>query len=98
MTPQHFLEESARLGHAIQSAIAFKMSLPGYRAAEPKHMRVGIDTSKAEHAALVQCLVRAGIILEDDYFRVTLELLEHEVKLQTDEARRLAGVDNISFG
>lgn len=98
MTADQFLAESTRLMHAIQSAIAFKMNLPGYGAAEPKHMRVGIDSSKAEHAALVQLLVKAGVITDQDYFRSVCELLEHEVKIQTDEARRLSGHRNLSFG
>lgn len=98
MNAQEFQRENVRLGHAIQSAVAFQMSLPNYHATQLKHVRTGLDTTKAEHGALARLLMKKGVITEEEYFDAMVEGYEMELQFQTDHARRLSGITNLSFG
>ena len=71
--------------HGVQSAIAHAMSDPEYGATDPKHMRVGIDASKAEQAGLAMLLINKGIITIEEYeeamrLAVNEELAMHEAE------------------
>jgi hypothetical protein len=83
--------------HAVQSAIKFLMYL-GYKATDPKHMRVGIDMGKADHGALVRLLIEKGVFNEDEYLQAVAEGAEREAREMTQHARHFSGHDNIHFG
>ena len=74
-----FQEKYVNLAHAVQTGIASCIAV-GWSGATPKHLRVGIDTSKSDQGALVKLLIEKGVITEDEYGRVLLEGLENEVK------------------
>jgi hypothetical protein len=92
-------ERYMRAAHGIQSAIAFLMNRgPRFAGVEPKHLRVGIDTSKAEFGALAELLIRKGVITEGEYVEAMTTGLERELERYTEEARRETGLPNITFG
>lgn len=78
--------------HGIQSAILQRIShdtnmsgewskLPDRNTsfAGPKHLRVGVDTSKAEQGALAALLVRKGVITKEEYFEEMRLALNQEL-------------------
>lgn len=87
------IEESAKIYHAkchaVQSGIATLIGC-GDDLATPKHLRVGVDTTKAEFAALAILLVRKGVITEREYFGAIAEGAEAETKrLEGELTKRL---------
>lgn len=55
-------EEAA---HGVQTSIATNPHY--YRSTEPKHMRTGIDMSKADTLGLVSLLIDKGIFTKEEY-------------------------------
>lgn len=70
-----------RAAHAVQSGIAMLLSR-GSDIATPKHLRVGIDTCKAEQSAIATLLIKKGIFTEDEYFEALADGMEKEVAFQ----------------
>lgn len=69
--------------HGVQSAIAHAMNDPASHTTKPKQLRVGVDMSKADHAALVHLLIQKGIFTEIEYMETmrlgaNTELAMHE--------------------
>jgi hypothetical protein len=95
---QAYTDRWMRAAYAIQSAIAFLIERGGFDAATPKHLRVGIDTAKADHGALAELLIRKGVITEEEYLRSIAEGQEREARRYTAVARHETGYSNISFG
>jgi hypothetical protein len=86
-------------GHKIQSAIAFLMNFPArYSAQEPKHLRVGVDTLKAEQAGLADLLIAKGVFTKDEYAEAVTRAVEVEAERYTREARDVGGLpDSVNF-
>ncbi|MEZ4594546.1 MAG: hypothetical protein R3D55_25890 [Chloroflexota bacterium] len=78
MNQKEFRDEYIKLAHAVQTGIAACIAA-GWTGATPKHLRVGIDTSKSDHGALIKLLLEKGVITEGEYQAVLLEGLEREV-------------------
>jgi hypothetical protein len=83
MSTDDLQQRYAAAAHAVQSGIAMTMSLDGHVTtadgpASPKHLRVGVDTSKAEQGALAQLLIDKGVFTQEEYFRAIVEGLEAE--------------------
>ena len=79
-----------KLAHAMQTGVKMmqnfehpEMNIPDFAieaSDSPKHLRVGVNSSMVEHAALTMLLVDKGIITMDDYERSLVDLMEREVK------------------
>ena len=52
--------------HGVQTAIAFDMENGG-KAATPKHLRVGVDMSKADMMGLAMLLISKGVFTLAEY-------------------------------
>ena len=52
--------------HGVQAAIAFDIGR-GSTASTPKHLRVGVDMSKADMLGLAMLLISKGVITEEEY-------------------------------
>ncbi|MES2694185.1 MAG: hypothetical protein V4773_11985 [Verrucomicrobiota bacterium] len=76
--------------HGIQSAIAYDMKNGG-RATEPKHMRVGVDTSKAEMAGLATILIEKGVFTVEEYVEVMRRAVNEEVAMREAEISAKVG-------
>ena len=69
--------------HAIQSGVAFEQSR-GSQDGTPKHLRVGVNTSKCDMAALVRILIGKGLFTEAEYVKELADEAEREVKRYED--------------
>jgi hypothetical protein len=63
--------------HAVQSGVAAMMEI-GDKAAEPKHLRVGINSAMVNDAGLVALLVKKGVITNREYLEAIVEAAETE--------------------
>jgi hypothetical protein len=85
--------------HRVQSAIAYLMNFPAYTAHHPKHLRVGIDTAKAEQGGLAKLLLDKGVFTPDEYEDAIASAMEREAERYAQEARAVGGLpDSVSFG
>ena len=80
MTDDEFLAEYIRLGHAIQTGVAYEMADPSRASAtEPKHLRTGLNCAMSDSAALGRLLIEKGLITKDEYFNAVLAGLRGEI-------------------
>lgn len=82
--------EYEKHAHAVQTAIGFN---PDKKALEPKHLRVGIDMSKADMAGLVTLLIEKGVFTKDEYLAAITQSAEAEVEFQKQSLARNLGAD-----
>ena len=82
--------------HAMQSGVAMKMN---YDAADtgPKHLRVGVNSAMAEHAALVTLLVSKHVISWEEYYTSLADAMEYEKAHYEAELRERFGNDGIDL-
>jgi len=78
-------EEAA---HGVQTAIAFDIG-QGRKTTEPKHMRVGIDLSKADMLGLAVLLIDKGIITPDEYTEAMRLSANEELEMREEEVKDL---------
>ena len=65
--------------HKVQAGIAALMNMPGgFRSCEVKHLRVGIDTTKADIGSLARLLVSKGVFTEEEYLAAIADGMESE--------------------
>lgn len=90
MTDEQFNQRYAALAHAVQTGIGWKIAIDNpdvfdinqdKNLCAHKHLRVGIDTNKADLGALCRLLVSKGIITDEEYKIAILEGLENEKKM-----------------
>ncbi len=74
-------EEAA---HGVQAAIAFDIGR-GRKTTEPKHMRVGIDMSKADMLGLTVLLIDKGVITEAEYIEAMRLGANEELAMREEE-------------
>lgn len=77
-TKEQNYERYIAASHAVQSAIAYDM-VNGGRQTEPKHMRTGIDTTKADFGALTRLLIAKGVFTEEELWEALADGMEREV-------------------
>lgn len=79
--------------HGVQSSIAF-----GFfeRSCEPKHMRTGIDMSKADMLGLVSLLIDKKIFTSEEYIEYIRLTANFEVSQREKQAKDLSGKE-VSF-
>ena len=75
--------------HAVQSGLAM-LEQTNRRMFQPKHLRVGVDTSKAEQGGLAALLIRKGVFTEAEYIASMADAME-------DEQRRLERELNVKL-
>lgn len=74
MTDKERYEAAA---HAVQSGIAMLMNRDA-KFTTPKHLRVGIDTTKADHGGLAALLIEKGIFTSEEYTKAMADAMERE--------------------
>lgn len=80
----------AELLHAMQTGIAFLLEQDS-SPASPKHVRLGINSAKVEHGALVSLLLAKGVFTAEEYLDAILAQMEKEVAMYEAElSARLA--------
>lgn len=89
MSSKDLVKKYEEHAHAMQTAIAYN---PDKRAQEPKHLRVGIDLRKAEHAGLVNLLIAKGVFTQEEYLEAIVVSTEVEAEFQADACAHAMGV------
>lgn len=86
-----------QLAHAIQSALAFQEQA-GADKFTPKHLRVGIDITKADEGSIVRLLISKGVFTSEELEIALEDGLERELAIQTKEAIKLGCPPGVIFG
>jgi len=63
---------------AMQAGVAAEREL-GSKDAEPKHLRVGVNSALCENTALLRLLIGKGIITIEEYWKELADEVEREV-------------------
>jgi hypothetical protein len=66
--------------HAMQTGVAFEIETLGANGAgaDPKHLRVGVNTAHADLGSLARLLIAKGVITEAEYLEATADGMEQE--------------------
>lgn len=75
-------EEYFGLLHAVQSGVAAD---PAHDSLAPKHLRTGLNGVLCDHGALVDLLIRKGLITEQEYWEASVKMLKTEVARYEEE-------------
>lgn len=75
----------------VQTAIGFR---PNKKMLEPKHLRVGIDMSKADMKGLVELLIAKGVFTADEYMAAVTKSAADEAELQRAALAQEMGIDD----
>lgn len=89
------LEDQERLHraqHAMQTGVATMMGINA-NDMTVKHLRVGINASMVEIAALAKLLIKKGIITLDEYDKALADEMEAEVERYRQEIKDCTGMD-----
>ncbi|MGV0912422.1 hypothetical protein [Martelella sp. FOR1707] len=86
----HARERYERAAHRVQTAIAF---MPDHQNQTPKHLRVGVDMSKADQGGLARLLIDKGVISELEYFEAMADSAEREAEAYETELSVRSGVN-----
>lgn len=81
-------ERYHRAAHRVQTALA---ALAGDSRMTPKHMRTGIDMSKADTAGLASLLIVKGVFTMEEYIGAIANSAENEADRYEDELSALIG-------
>jgi hypothetical protein len=94
MTNEEFQLEYTKRMHAIQTGIKIKLTHDSHSQElidTLKHIRVGVDTVKAELGATQRLLVKKGVFTEPELLAAILEGLDDEVSRYEDICAKLVG-------
>ena len=91
----------AAAAHAMQSATALQIERLGERgaAADPKHLRVGVNSAMVDGGAMAELLVKKGLITDLEYLEAITLGMEREAQIRGQETRTKLGLpDSVTFG
>lgn len=99
MTKPELVKRYNRAMHAVQSATAYEISAFGFNSAsaDPKSLRVGINSAMVETHALASLLMEKGVFTEEEYLTSLVNCAEAEKKRMTERVRERTGNPNITF-
>ena len=79
-------ERYAAAAHAMQSAVVLELSIDS-KSAEPKHLRVGINSAMSDVSALATLLIEKGIFTKEEYVKAVADSMERERDLCAESAK-----------
>lgn len=82
-TPAECIERYGNAAHAMQSGVAMKMHYGTDH--EPKHLRVGVNSSMVDASALAELLIQKGVISDHEYLYAIMAGMEREVEMYEQE-------------
>jgi hypothetical protein len=74
------VERYFRAAHAVQSGLAY-LEQKSPKMFTPKHLRVGVDSTKAEAGGLAALLIEKGVFTRLEYLTATADAMEKEVAM-----------------
>ena len=93
MTREEKVARYEALLHAMQSGVRMVMQKGILGETMPKHLRVGVNTTKCDHGALVKLLIEKGVITDGEYLDAIMEMMEIEVKTYEEKLSQLLGLE-----
>lgn len=78
--------------HAMQTGVAIEHER-GSKDGTPKHLRVGVNSTKVDHSALVKLLIERGLFTEDEYVAALADAMEAEKARYEEHLRSVYGLD-----
>lgn len=68
--------------HAMQSGVAYDITSNGLKAAaaDPKNLRVGVNSSLIDTATIAKLLIAKGIFTEQEFFTALADQMKEEVE------------------
>lgn len=90
-------EKYESLMHALQSGVAMMQNIDPTETS-PKHLRVGVNSALLDSGALATLLIRKGIITEEEYIDVLLEMTAKEVENYEKMIQERTGGPSIRLG
>jgi len=98
MKASEFIEEYARLAHAVQTGVAYDHQF-GSQDGTPKHLRTGLSCVMADLGSLGRLFIAKGLITEDEYYTAILDGLKQEVAAYEQRiADKTGGATKITLG
>ncbi len=84
---------------AMQTGVAYMMNYPDRKDVDPKHLRVGVNSSMVQSSALVDLLMKKGIITGEEWYGQLADCMEAEANTyQREITKRLGGETKITLG
>lgn len=94
-------ERYHRAAHAMQSAVAAEIQGTSidHTGANPKHLRVGINSCLVDTGAVAKLLVSRGVFTQLEYLTAIADAMEAEAERCAKRTRERLGLpDSVSFG
>lgn len=85
-----------RLLHSMQAGVALKIQ-QGSAEASPKHLRVGVNATLSDTAAIADLLIAKGIFTEQEYLEAIVKRMGDEVTRYESELAATYGA-NVKLG
>jgi hypothetical protein len=82
--------------HAMQSGVAMEMNF-NPDPTDPKHLRVGINTTLTDHGSLVRLLIAKGVITEAEYLKAIADGMEQEKARYEAHLTALLGAEKVTL-
>lgn len=89
-------ERYNRLMHAMQTGVEYTREIEPSQV-DPKHMRVGVNSSLVSMGALCKLLIDKGVLTEVEYWRALVGAMETEVETYETRLREHLG-HSVSLG
>ena len=89
MSEQSELDKYYKNCHAMQSGVEMMMHYDD-KSTSPKQLRVGVNASMVEHAALVELLVDLGLVTREVFYKKLADKMEEEVIRYQDQLTKLS--------
>lgn len=84
------MKEYIRHAHAVQTAVEFN---PDKTSQSPKHLRVGLNMSKADMAGLAKLLIAKGVFTLEEYETAIVNSAADEVEEHRKRLGEELGID-----
>lgn len=87
-----------RAAHAVQTGVGLELEHDP-ASGTPKHLRTGLNLSKAEHGALVRLLIERGLFTEAEYLAAIADAAEAEQHAYEERlTERYGGNTKVTLG
>lgn len=84
--------------HAMQSGVKYDQELGASPPDSPKHLRVGVNISMVEMAALVELLEAKGVLTAEDFWEAVIGGMKREVERYEKLCSEKLGGGAVKFG
>lgn len=88
---QEHYQRYLRALKAMQTGVAYMMNYPDRHETDPKHLRVGVNSSMVNSSALADLLMKKGIITGEEWYSQLADCMEAEANTYQREITKRIG-------